>query len=317
MAEIILGVIGGLALFLYSIAGLSETMQRAAGEKIKTCVARFTNYNWLSVLTGTLVTALIGSSSAVIIITIILINSRVLTFGRAIGVVMGANIGTTIDTQIIAFNIGRYSPVFLAIGLVLMLISSFEKISTAGRVLLYFGMVFFGLNTMERSLEPLRGDEQIISWMEGLQTPLKGAVVGALATLIIQSSSATIAMAITLAKKGLMATSAGIAVMLGAELGTCSDTLLATIRGSRQAIKTGLFHLLFNLICIVMGLLLFNPFVWLVKKISGMAVPARQIANAHILFNTLGVLIFFFFIPQIEKLFNRLLPDKTMLTNTV
>jgi phosphate:Na+ symporter len=137
-----------------------------------------------------------------------------------------------------------------------------------------------------------------------------GAGVGALVTLIIQSSSATVGMVITLAKKELITLPAGIAVMLGAELGTCSDTLLATIRSDRQAIKTGLFHLFFNLICICIGLLLFKFYVQFIEMISGNAHIEQKIATAHMIFNIAGVLLFIPFVPLIEKLLNKWLPEK-------
>ena len=166
---------------------------------------------------------------------------------------------------------------------------------------------------MERAVEPLRDQPFFVDWIRGLENPLKGAVTGAVATLIIQSSSATVGMAITLAKKGLMTLPAGIAVMLGAELGTCSDTLLATIKGNKNALRTGIFHLLFNFTTIVIGLILFIPFTALVVWISGANTGIeRQVANAHMLFNILGVVLFFFFIPQIEKVLFRLLPDKVV-----
>ena len=140
--------------------------------------------------------------------------------------------------------------------------------------------------------------------------PLMGATIGAMVTRLIQSSSATVGMAIILSKKGILSLTGGVAVMLGAELGTCSDTLLATIKGSREALKTGLFHVTFNLLSIIIGLLLFYPFVELVKLISNGATIERTVANAHMLFNILGVLIFIWTIPAFEKLLNKLLPNK-------
>jgi len=137
-----------------------------------------------------------------------------------------------------------------------------------------------------------------------------GALVGAAVTLIIQSSSATVGIAIILTKKGFLSLTGGIAVMLGAELGTCGDTLLATIKASRQALKTGLFHVIFNFLSIILGLILFYPFVDLVETISCYRAPIeRSLANAHMLFNVLGVVIFVWSIPLFERLFNRILPD--------
>ena len=189
--------------------------------------------------------------------------------------------------------------------------------SSIGKVILFFGVLFFGLFTMENAVEPLKDEAFFMEWMKKTENPFVGSMIGALVTLVIQSSSATVGMAIILAKKGFLTLTGGIAIMLGAELGTCSDTLLATIKGSRQALKTGLFHITFNLLSILLGLLLFAPFVELVETISNGASVERTLANAHMLFNILGVLVFIWTIPLFEKLLNKLLPDKTEETATL
>ena len=308
--EIILTLVGGLVLFLYGVTNLSDSIKEAANDKMKRIVVRFTKNIFSAIVVGTIVTTILDSSSAVIILTIVLVNAKILDFRQAVGIVMGANIGTTISSQIIAMDVGQYSPVLLFVGFLLMLISKSEKINTAGRIALFFGMLFFGLYTMERAVEPLKGSEQFSAWMAGLENPLYGAAVGALVTLVIQSSSATVGMVITLAKQNLITLAAGIAVMIGAELGTCSDTLLATIRSNRQAIKTGVFHLFFNLVSIIVGLILFVPFIGVVQYISGNADLENKIANAHVLFNVLGVLLFVGFVPVVVKLLDKLIPDK-------
>lgn len=163
---------------------------------------------------------------------------------------------------------------------------------------------------MENAVEPLKAIPQFTEWMKGLENPLQGALIGALVTVIIQSSSATVGMVITLAKQSLITLPAGIAVMLGAELGTCADTLLATARANRQALKTGVFHLLFNILSVCLGLILFTPFVALVQYVSGDSDIKNKIANAHMLFNILGVLAFVGLVPFIEKLLNKILPER-------
>jgi phosphate:Na+ symporter len=307
--EIILTLVGGLVLFLYGVTNLSDSIKEVANDKMKKIVVRFTKNIFSAIVVGTVVTTILDSSSAVIILTIVLVNAKILDFRQAVGIVMGANIGTTISSQIIAMDVGQYSPILLFVGFLLMLISKSEKINTAGRIALFFGMLFFGLFTMERAVEPLKGSEQFSVWMANLENSLYGAAVGALVTLVIQSSSATVGMVITLAKQNLITLPAGIAVMLGAELGTCSDTLLATIRSNRQAIKTGVFHLFFNLISIIIGLILFAPFIGLVEYISGGADLENKIANAHVLFNVLGVVLFVGFVPVIVKVLDKLIPD--------
>jgi phosphate:Na+ symporter len=310
MTEIILSIIAGLVLFLFAVSNLSETLKAAMGDNAKTWIAKYTSNSFSSLLVGILITAILDSSSAVIIITIVLVNSHHLTFKQAMGIVLGANIGTTVSSQIIAMDVGKYSPVFLLIGFVMLIIAKTEKMSNIGKTILYFGVLFFGLFTMENAVEPLKDESFFNEWMKKTEQPWLGAIIGAVVTLVIQSSSATVGMAIILSKKGLISLTGGIAVMLGAELGTCSDTLLATIKGSRQALKTGLFHVTFNLLSILLGLIFFYPFVRLVSIVSASASIERAVANAHMIFNLLGVLIFFWTIPFFEKILNKLLPDK-------
>ena len=314
--EIILLALGGLGLFLYAVASLSDTLRNILGDKTKDILKKCTGNLFTAILTGLVATTILDSSSAVIILAIVMINAKVLTFRQALGIVMGANIGTTFSSQLIAFDIGKFSPIPIFLGLVLTVLSKTEKISQTAKVLLYFGILFFGLYTMERAVEPLRDDTRFSGWMAALESPWKGALTGAFVTLIIQSSSATVGMVITLAKKGLISLGASLAVMLGAELGTCADTLLATIKSNRQALKTGLFHLVFNFTSIIIGLILFPFFVKFTEWISGGAQLERMIANGHMLFNIIGVIVFIPLIGTIEKLLNRWLPDKAQVIKT-
>ncbi|TAE90262.1 MAG: Na/Pi cotransporter family protein [Bacteroidetes bacterium] len=310
MTEVCLSIIAGLILFLFAVNNLSETLKLTLGENAKNWIEKFTSNTFSGLLVGTIATILLDSSSAVIIITIVFVNSNIITFKQAMGIVLGANIGTTVSSQIIAMDIGKYSPVLLLLGFILLIVSKSNRINNIGKVILYFGVLFFGLFTMENAVEPLKDEPFFTAWMAKTEKPIVGALVGAVVTLIIQSSSATVGMAIILAKKGFLSMAGGTAIMLGAELGTCSDTLIATIKGSRSAIKTGLFHLTFNLFSILLGLLLFYPFIQLVNIISHQASIERTIANAHMLFNILGVLIFVWTVPLFEKLLNAALPEK-------
>jgi phosphate:Na+ symporter len=310
MTEIILSILAGLVLFLFAVNSLSETIKVAVGERANKWILKFTSNTLSSITVGTIVTILLDSSSAVIIITIVFVNSKILSFRQAMGIVLGANIGTTISSQIIAMDIGKYSPILLVIGFILLFVSKSERINNTGKIILYFGVLFFGLFTMENAVEPLKDEAFFLNWLKKTDNPLMGALIGAIVTLIIQSSSATVGMAIILSKKGLLSLGGGIAIMLGAELGTCSDTLLATIKGSRGAIKTGLFHLSFNLLSIIIGLIFFYPFLDFVSYLSENAPIERVVANAHVLFNLSGVLIFVWTIPLFERVLNKLLPDK-------
>jgi phosphate:Na+ symporter len=310
MLNIILEVCAGLVLFLYAISSLSKTLIHAIGDKANHWIQKFTSNTLSSILVGAVITTLLDSSSAVIIITIILVNSKILSFKQAMGIVLGANIGTTVSSQIISLNIGKYSPVLLVAGFLLILFSKKEQFQNIGKVILYFGLLFFGLYTIENAVEPLKNELFFADLMKKVENPIAGSIVGAIVTLFIQSSSATVGMAILLTKKGFLSLTGGIAIMLGAELGTCSDTIIATIRGSRAAIKTGLFHVSFNLLSICLGLILFTPFVVLVNKISAGTSIERALANAHMIFNVSGVLLFAWTLPFFEKILNKLIPEK-------
>ena len=307
---IITSVIGGLILFLYSIRKLSLILKRIFTSHSKKIIERFTKNIFSSILIGTLITILLGSSSAVIIITIVFINSGSLNFRQAMGIIMGSNFGTTFSSQLIALNISFYAVIILTIGFLIWMISKSKRNRKIGTVLLYFGMLFFGLFILENSVSPLNSSEQFNNWILKIDSPLKGAIIGGVITLIIQSSSATVAMLITLAKQNLIGISAALAVMLGAELGTCSDTLLAVIGGKRDAIRAGVFHLLFNFIPIILGVLFFDYFENLVTQISNST--QSQIANGHVLFSVLSVLLFLPFLNLFYRFIHFIIPNKKM-----
>lgn len=307
--ETVLGLVGGIVLFLYAISKLSGHIREWADERMKEFVARFTRNILTAIITGIVVTVLLKSSSAAIIITIVLVGAGVVTFKQSLGIVLGANIGTTVASQIMALDIAEYAPVALAAGFALFIIFERPLIHRVGTVIFYFGMIFFGLLTMENAVEPLKSHEYFKELIASFENPISGALAGAGISAVIQSSSATVALAITLAKQSLITLPAAIAVMIGAELGTCADTLLATARSNRQAVKTGLFHFSFNLLSIVIGLALFVPFVGLIGYITEGSPVKQQIAHAHLIFNLLGAAAIAGFLPWIERGLNRLLPD--------
>ena len=305
-------IASGLFLFLYALNKLSEGLKEVSGDKMKKVLGRFTNHLFTSILTGMVATMLLDSSSAVIIMAISLVNAHTMTFRQAMGVVMGANIGTTLSSQIFALNVSEYCAVPIGLGFLLMVIHKAKIYRDIGTILFSFGLIFFGLSTMEEAVAPLRKSDYFISWMHSLDTTWKGVSTGAIVTLVIQSSSATVGMVIGLASQGLLTFGAAVAVMLGAELGTCADTLVATIGRSRAAIRTGVFHLVFNLITITLGVIFLSAFTELILYISGNASISQKVANAHMLFNTLGVIIMIPFVPLLEKLMKKLVPPKSL-----
>ncbi|TAE24449.1 MAG: Na/Pi cotransporter family protein [Cytophagales bacterium] len=298
---IILQALAGLCLFLYAVNVMGDTLKELAGDRMKQFLQRFTKNPATGILTGTVATTLLDSSSVVIIMVLTLVNANLITSLESFGVIMGANIGTTISSQLIALDIADYAPILLFVGLLVSVIGKNETRHQVGRVIFAIGLVFFGLWTMDTAVEPLKDYKPFYDWIQRLDTPIEGVLVGGLLTLLIQSSSATVGIAIVLASQGLIPTSTGIAIMLGAEIGTCSDTLLAVIGRSKDAIRAGVFHLAFNIVCVMLGVLFIHQFSAVVEWISAGAPAGRKIANAHMLFNVLGVVVFAWFIPIFHR----------------
>lgn len=302
----VLLITAGLVLFLYALNTLSQSLKDIAGDKLKLFLDRFTNNVFKGIISGIIVTMLLDSSSVVIIMTIALVNARAMTFRQAMGVVMGANIGTTFSSQVFALNVGEYAALPILAGFILMFFFKTPFYNNLGKVIFSFGLIFFGLFTIEEAVEPLKQSNYFVSWLHSLESTWRGAMTGALVTVVIQSSSATLGMVIGLASENMISLTAGIAVMLGAELGTCADTLVASIGRSKAAVKTGLFHLLFNITTILLGMILLPYFTQLVNFISSGNSVQQTIANAHMLFNGLGVIIMLPFLGIYESILEKI-----------
>ncbi|WP_395820285.1 Na/Pi cotransporter family protein [Archangium minus] len=309
--QIAMGLIAGLVLFLFGVSRLALALKALAAEPAKRLLGKFTRNRFAGVLTGTAATTLLDSSSVTIIMVIALVDAGLISFVQSLGVVLGSNIGTTFGAELVAFQISKYAPVGLAAGALLLALGRSERWKNAGWVVFGMGLLFFGLDLIEETMTPFKNHPPFLRWMQELgKNPIQGAAVGALFTMLIQSSSGTMAIVVTLASQGLISLPAGVAIMLGAELGTVSDTLIATIGRSRQAIRTGVFHFLFNLITATLGVLCASQLVSLSRWISGDANVGRQIANAQVLFNVLGVLLFIGFVPLIARALKVLIPDR-------
>jgi len=309
MVKIVLGLLAGLVLFLYGVTHMSDGLRAIAGDRMKRILGRFTTNRFAGVLTGAIATTVLDSSSVTIVMVIAMVNAGVLTFVQSLGVIMGSNIGTTVSSQLIAFNVDEYAPLALLAGFVLHMMGKTERRKQIGSIVLGIGLIFFGLGQMGNAVEPLRDHRPVLDLLARLESPWLGVLIGAALTVLIQSSSATLGIVITLASQGLITLPAGIAVMLGAEIGTCADTLVATVGRSREAVRAGVFHLLFNITTVIAGVLFVEQFTRLALRISGGADVARQIANAHMLFNVLGVLVFIGATPLLARALLWLLPD--------
>jgi phosphate:Na+ symporter len=309
--QLAMGVISGLALFLIGMELLASGFEALAADRAKSLIARFTKTPLAGVGTGALACTVLDSSSVTIIMVIAMIEGGLMNFNQALGVVLGANIGTTIGSQIIAFQVHEYAPIAMLAGLILRLGGKSEYWKRIGNVALGFGLLFFGLHYLGDAMSPIKGQPAWMHWLASLgDHPLKGALAGCVFTLIIQSSSATVGAAIALASEGLIPLSTGVAIMLGAEIGTVSDTLIATIGRSREAVRTAVFHLLFNVTTVALGLALVGPLTQFAEILTPGGTTARHLANAHVAFNVLGVLLVIGFVPAISRALQGLVPPK-------
>lgn len=305
-----MGALAGLVLFIFGVTRLAEGLEDLGTERMKNLVSKFTTNRFAGVLTGAVATTLLESSSVTIIMVIAMVSAGVLNFVQSLGVVLGSNIGTAVGAQIISLNIELYVPILMFSGMLLFFVGKTQRLKTIGIIILGFGLMFYGLEAIDEAMKPFREYKPFIDWMKTLgENPILGALVGAIFTVIVQSSSATVAIVITLASSGLIALPAGVAIMLGAEIGTCADTLIATIGRGSAALRTGVFHLLFNLLSVAVGIIFAPQLVQLAQAVSGGGGVGRQVANAQMLFNILGVVIVIGFLPVIARILEKLIPE--------
>ncbi|HEC16461.1 MAG TPA: Na/Pi cotransporter family protein [Sedimenticola sp.] len=318
-----IGLLGGLALFLFGLEQMAEALKAVAGERMKGFLARLTANRFMGAVTGAFVTAIIQSSSVTTVLVVGFISAGLMSLAQSIGVIMGANIGTTITAQIVAFKITKASLAMLAVGFGMLFFSKQEKIILYGRVLMGLGMVFFGMSVMSDAMKPLHSYQPFLDFMVRMEHPLIGILAAALFTGLIQSSSATTGIVVVMASQGFITLPAGIALALGANIGTCVTTILASIGKPREAVRAGVAHILFN----VFGVLLWVGFIDQLARLSAWLSPAyeglsgaarlaaetpRQIANAHTLFNVANTLVFIGFTGPFTRLVEWLVPDKPL-----
>ncbi len=308
---IVLDTLAGLVLFLLGVEHLAQGFEELAGQRARRLLTRFTANRWAGVATGAVATTVLDSSSVTIVMVIALVQAGVMSFSHALGVVLGANIGTTIGSQVIAFEIQRFAPIALIAGLGLRFIRPWRRSREASQVLLGAGLLFFGLDYLGQAMSPMKVHTPFVEWMAALgEQPAMGVLAGCVFTLVIQSSSATVGTAIIMASEGLLPLSSGIAIMLGAEIGTVSTALIASVGRSREAIRIAVFHLLFNVGTVALGLLFIHPLTGFAQALTPGAGVARHLANAHVLFNVLGVLLVIGFLPLIARGLERLIPSQ-------
>jgi phosphate:Na+ symporter len=314
-------LLGGLALFLFGMEQMADALKAVAGERMKIILAKLTTNRFMGAATGAFVTAIIQSSSVTTVLVVGFITAGLMSMAQSIGVIMGANIGTTITAQIVAFKVTKYALLMVAGGFGMLFFSKQEKIRQYGGMLMGLGLVFFGMSVMSDAMSPLRSYQPFLDLMTRMDNPLIGILVAAGFTALIQSSSATTGIVIVMATQGFISLPAGIALAFGANVGTCVTAMLAAIGKPREAVRAAVVHVLFN----IFGVLLWVGFIpylaefvtWLSPahvELSGTdklaAEAPRQIANAHTVFNIANTFIFIGFTSQFARLVEKLVPDK-------
>lgn len=308
----VLALLGGLALFLYGMQMMSSGLEAAAGNRMKRILEKLTSNRILGVLVGAGITAVIQSSSATTVMVVGFVNSGMMTLRQAVWIIMGANIGTTITGQLIALDVGEIAPLMAFIGVALVVFIKKPTVRYWGQIVAGLGILFLGMNMMSDSMLPLRESEAFIGLMTQFSNPLLGILAGTVFTAVIQSSSASVGILQTLAKSGLIGLDSAVYVLFGQNIGTCITAVLASIGTSRNAKRTTIIHLLFN----VIGTTLFTVVCMCTPLTSWVAGwtpdnPSAQIANMHTLFNVVTTLLLLPFGSYLASLATNILPEKT------
>ncbi len=308
---IVVGLFGGLGLFLLGMQLMAEGLQKAAGERMRRILELFTSRTSTAVATGALVTALLQSSSTTTVMIVGFVNSGLMTLSQAVGTIMGANIGTTITAQIVSFDIYSLALPLIGVGALLYYFVKKRLHRHVGLSLLGFGLLLLGLSTMSGSVDPLRDYPPFLQLLITLgERPLLGILAGTLFTVVVQSSSATTGLVIAFSWQGVISLPAGLALIVGANLGTCITVILASFGASVTARRAALSHVLFNLFGVFLFIIFRGPFVNLVA-LTGVSV-ARQIANAHTLFNVITTVILIPFLTRFVQLVTVLVPGEDL-----
>lgn len=308
---IVVGLFGGLGLFLLGMQLMAEGLQKAAGERMRRILELFTSRTSTAVATGALVTALLQSSSTTTVMIVGFVNSGLMTLSQAVGTIMGANIGTTITAQIVSFDIYSLALPLIGVGALLYYFVKKRLHRHVGLSLLGFGLLLLGLSTMSGSVDPLRDYPPFLQLLITLgERPLLGILAGTLFTVVVQSSSATTGLVIAFSWQGVISLPAGLALIVGANLGTCITVILASFGASVTARRAALSHVLFNFFGVFLFIIFRGPFVNLVA-LTGVSV-ARQIANAHTLFNVITTVILIPFLTRFVQLVTVLVPGEDL-----
>ena len=318
-----LGLFGGLALFLAGLQQLSEGMTKAAGQTLKKVLGKLTTNRFMGAATGAFVTGILNSSTVTTLLVVGFVSGGLMTLAQSVGVIMGANIGSTVTAQLLAFDLARYSLAPVSIGFFMLFTAKQEKVKYYGMMLMGIGLVFYGMGLMSTSMTPLRSYDPFLDILKSLENPAAGILAGAVFTAVVQSSAATVGIAIAMASEGLLSLPAGIALALGANVGTAVTTAIMGFLSAKstEAVRVSVVHVAFN----VIGVLLWLPLIGVLVDIAVSISPARpelegaaraarevprQIANANTFFNIANTVLFIGFSTWFARLAEWLVKDK-------
>ena len=311
---IIIGLFGGMGMFLYGMEMMSDGMKMTAGNSMRAILKKLTSNRFIAVFVGAFITMIIQSSSATTVMLVSFVNSGLLNFVQALGVILGSNIGSTVTAQIVAFKVTDYALALIAVGAIMALFSKKDSTKNIGFVILGFGLLFYGMKVMSDTMKPLRSNDAFISILASFENPFMGILAGAAFTALIQSSSATTGIVITLASLPVLpgqppaiTLEAGIPLIFGANVGTCVTALLAGLNASREAKRVAIAHVTFNVAGVALFCFWIPTFADWISNTSD-NIP-RQIANAHTIFNIIATVVFIPFTPLIARLIIKYFPD--------
>lgn len=313
ISGMVLGLIGGLGLFLYGMTLMSDSLEKAAGAKLRGILELFTKNRYVGIIVGVVFTAIIQSSSAATVMVVSFVNAGLMTLYQAIGVIYGANIGTTVTSQLVSFNLSQYAPVFIMAGVLMLMIFKNPTVKKAGEVVIGFGILFLGISTMSSSMGALKELPAIQNLFMSLDNRFFALLLGLVITAIVQSSSVTVSIVLLLAQQGLLPLKICFFIILGCNIGACMSAMLASLSGKKNAKRAALIHLLFNIIgSIIMAAILLIGSDWieaLIMHISGGNL-GRCVANTHTIFKVFQVIILMPFMSWIVKLTYLIVPGE-------
>ncbi|MBD9001988.1 MAG: Na/Pi cotransporter family protein [Coprococcus catus] len=313
ISGMVLGLIGGLGLFLYGMTLMSDSLEKAAGAKLRGILELFTKNRYVGIIVGVVFTAIIQSSSAATVMVVSFVNAGLMTLYQAIGVIYGANIGTTVTSQLVSFNLSQYAPVFIMAGVLMLMIFKNPTVKKAGEVVIGFGILFLGISTMSSSMGALKELPAIQNLFMSLDNRFFALLLGLMITAIVQSSSVTVSIVLLLAQQGLLPLKICFFIILGCNIGACMSAMLASLSGKKNAKRAALIHLLFNIIgSIIMAVILLIGSDWieaLIMYISGGNL-GRCVANTHTIFKVFQVIILMPFMSWIVKLTYLIVPGE-------